>query len=265
MKIERSPVGILENPGLNAALTSIQTALSEQKTLFLVGNCAVEYKGRASSKLEPGERILIIKEDGSVLVHRPTDYSPVNWQPPGCLFQTGISEGKLRIRAVRKKVRESITIVFETIYLLVVLSLVDKGAFYLYASEEDMEKAIVAEPSLIEPGFKVIAFEKPIEPGFVDVYGLDEKGRLVVIEIKRGTAGKTAVLQLEKYLEAMRKDAKREIRGILVAPNLAKGVQALLTSLKIEYKPLSPQQCYNILQKQQILRQKGLETWLNST
>lgn len=259
MKIERSPVSILESPSLNAALTNIQIALSEHKTLILVGNCAVEYKGRANSKLEPGERILIIKEDGSVLVHRPTDYSPVNWQPPECLFQTGISEGKLQIRVVRKKVRESITIIFEKIYLLAVLSLVDKGAFSLYASEEDIEEAIVVEPSLIEPGFQVIAFEKPIEPGFVDVYGMDEKGRLVVIEIKRGTAGKNAVFQLEKYLEAIRKVAKREIRGILVAPNIAKGVQLLLTSLKIEYKPLSPQECYNILQKQQILRQKGLD------
>lgn len=262
MKTDRSPAVIVENPSLTAALTSIQAALSEHKTLILVASCAVEYKGRANSKLEPGERILIIKEDGSVLVHRPTDYSPVNWQPPGCLFQTGISEGKLRIRAIRKKVRESITIIFGKIYLLAVLNLMDKGAFSLYASEEDMEKAIVAEPSLIESGFQVIAFEKPIEPGFVDIYGIDEKGRLVVIEIKRGTAGKTAILQLEKYLEAIRKVTKREIRGILVAPNIAKGVQPLLASLKIEYKPLSPQECYNILQKQGAAGRHSLDRFL---
>lgn len=126
----------------------------------------------------------------------------------------------------------------------------DKGAFSLYASEGDMERAIVAEPSLIEPGFQVIAFEKPVDPGFVDVYGMDAKGRLVVIEIKRGTAGKAAVFQLEKYLEAIRKVAKREIRGILVAPNIAREAHPLLISLKIEYKPLSPQECYGIIQKQ---------------
>jgi len=120
----------------------------------------------------------------------------------------------------------------------------------------------VAEPSLIEPRFKVIAFEKPIEPGFVDIYGVDEKGRLVVIEIKRGTAGKTAVFQLEKYLEAIRKVAKREIRGILVAPNIAKGIQPLLTALRIEYKPLSPQQCYSILQKQQATGRLPLDHFL---
>lgn len=259
MKIERSPANILETPSISTALTSIQTALSEHKTLILVGDCAVEYKGRANSKLEMGERILIIKTDGSVLVHRPTDYSPVNWQPAGCLFQTVISEGRLRIRAVRKKVKESLTIIFEKIYLLVILSLMDKGAFSLYASEEDMEKAIVAEPSLVEPKFQVIAFEKPVEPGFVDVYGMDAKGRLVVIEIKRGTAGKAAVLQLEKYLEAIRKVAKREIRGILVAPKIAKEVQPLLVSLNIEYKPLSPQECYNIIQKQRVAERLPLD------
>lgn len=51
------------------------------KCLLVVGNCCVEYQGRASSKLGPGERIVIIKEDGALLVHRPTGYEPINWMP----------------------------------------------------------------------------------------------------------------------------------------------------------------------------------------
>jgi len=39
------------------------------KCLLIVGNCCVEYRGRASSKLGPGERIIIIKEDGALLIH----------------------------------------------------------------------------------------------------------------------------------------------------------------------------------------------------
>ncbi|MFQ5999898.1 MAG: endonuclease NucS, partial [Candidatus Bathyarchaeia archaeon] len=70
----------LQNPGVRRAAEFIREALSERKALIIVGNCWVDYRGRASSKLEPGERIVVIKGDGSVLVHRPVGYEPVNWQ-----------------------------------------------------------------------------------------------------------------------------------------------------------------------------------------
>jgi RecB family endonuclease NucS len=63
-----------------------------------------------------------------------------------------------------------------------------------------MQKAILLEPSLLEEDFKPISYEKKVEPGFVDVYGVDKKGRFVVVEIKRKTAGKEAALQLAKYI-----------------------------------------------------------------
>jgi len=259
---KRSPVIVIENPNQKDAVLQIQNALSEHKTLLLVGNCWVDYKGRASSKLEPGERILIIKSDGSVLVHRPTDYSPVNWQPPGCLFQTSLSPDALRIRAIRPKPREHIDIYFDKIHLLAALTLKDEGAFSLYASEQDMQKAILADPNLIESELQPITFEKPVEPGFIDIYAIDKQGRLVVIEIKNETAGKTAALQLQKYIEAIKKTANRQTRGILVAPTLAKGVQPLLHQLNLEYKPLSPQQCYQTLQRQLGIGRPRLDSFL---
>ncbi|MEM2914144.1 MAG: endonuclease NucS, partial [Candidatus Bathyarchaeia archaeon] len=72
---------VYEKPSVNEALNTVRDAVSERKTIILVGNCWVNYHGRASSTLEPGERILIVKEDGSVLVHRSKGYEPVNWQP----------------------------------------------------------------------------------------------------------------------------------------------------------------------------------------
>lgn len=237
----------VEQPPPATAADTIQTALSEHKAVIVIGNCLVEYKGRASSKLEPGERIVIIKADGSVLVHRPTDYSPVNWQPPGCLFQTEVIKDKLKIRAIRRKPKESITIVFDKVYLVVSLSLIDEGEFSLYASEEDMQKAILANPSLIEHGFRPITYEKKVEPGFVDVYGIDQNGKFVVVEIKRKTASKDAVLQLQKYIESIKGTVQRDVRGILVAPDVAKGVQPLLYKLALEFKPLSPRRCAEVL------------------
>jgi len=74
--------------------------------------------------------------------------------------------------------------------LLTVLNLKDEGKFNLYASEEDMKKAIFLKPELTEEGFKIIEFEKKVEPGFIDVYGIDKNGNLVIIEVKRRIAGK---------------------------------------------------------------------------
>jgi len=245
----RKPVVALQNPGVKRAAEFIREALSERKALVIVGNCWVDYRGRASSKLEPGERIVMIKGDGSVLVHRPVGYEPVNWQPPGCLFETRVVGDVLHVRAIRSKPSESVRISFDRVYLVSVLSLVDKGKFSLYASEEDMQRAILLEPSLLEPDLKLITYEKKVEPGFVDVYGIDGNGRLVVIEIKRKTAGREAALQLAKYVDSVRAMVSREVRGILVAPRLARGVQRLLASLGLEFKSLDPKKCAEVLRR----------------
>ena len=199
----KSPT-VLVKPQIHEAEEIVREAVSQRKTLLIVGNCWVHYRGRATSKLEPGERILIIKEDGSLLVHRSVGYEPVNWQPPGCLFQVKAEKDRLQIHALRKKPRESVDVFFDKILLVSSISLTDSGVFSLYASEEDMQKAILAEPSLLEEGFKPISYEKKVKPGFMDIYGVDKDGRFVVVEIKRKTASKEAVLQLARYVDAVK-------------------------------------------------------------
>lgn len=258
--LKRSQVQILENPNIKEAERLVQRALSRRETLILVGNCWVDYKGRASSKLEPGERIVLVKSDGSLLVHRPTGYEPVNWQPPGCIFEARtIESGVLLIKAVRRKPAESVKVYFNKLYMVSVLNLTDIGKFSLYASEEDMQKAILMQPSILESGFRPIAYEKKVEPGFVDVYGVDKKGNFVVVEIKRKTAGREAVLQLAKYVASVKNMVNHPVRGILVAPNMAKGVQRLLATLGLDFKILTPRKCAEILSKPEI---RGLEKFL---
>jgi RecB family endonuclease NucS len=242
----RNPFFVYKNPTFLASLSVTKKAISERKTLILVGNCWVNYRGRASSKLGPGERILMIKKDGSVLVHRSKGYEPVNWQPPGCFFQTYMEKNSFVVKAIRHKPHEVIKIHFDRIYLLSILDLTDEGVFSLHASESDMQKAIVLMPSIIEKGLKVITYEKKTDPGFIDVYGVDGNGNLVVIEIKRKTAGKNAVLQLAKYVNYLKKKSNR-IRGILVAPDISKGVQRLLGNLNLQFKPLDPKKCREII------------------
>jgi len=194
---------------------------------------------------------VIIKEDGSVLIHRPIGYEAVNWQPPGCIFQTHIKNNVLQIRAIRRKPSEFIHIHFDSIYLLSIMKLEDKGEFSLHATERDMQKAILLKPSIIESGFKPTSYEKKVEPGFVDIYGVDKDGKLVVVEIKRKTAGRNAVLQLSRYVKAVQKTADREVRGIIAAPSMAKGIQKLIVTLGLDFKPLDPRRCAAILQRTQ--------------
>jgi RecB family endonuclease NucS len=264
--IEGNKSAILVNPKLAEAASMIEKAFAQRRTLIVAGKCFVHYTGRAKSTLEPGERILIIKEDGALLVHRPVGYEPVNWQPAGSVFHVQTREGLLEVRAVRQKPRESVTVSFDTVYMVSSLSLTDSGEFLLYASEDDMHRAILLKPDLLEEGFKPISYEKKVEPGFVDIYGVDKNGKLVVVEIKRKTAGKEAALQLAKYIDAIRNKADRETRGILAAPALAKDVQRLLETLGLEFKALDPKKCAETLEKAENTKLETFfreKTWMN--
>jgi len=240
---------VYTNPTLIEAASAIEKAMFQRRTLVVAGDCRVNYAGRARSNLEPGERLLIIKEDGSLLVHRPTGYEPVNWQPPGSIFHVQATDHTLEIHGVRQKPRESVRVTFNAVYFISALSLVDAGDFLLHATEDEMHRAILLKPDLLEEGFKPISWEKKVEPGFVDIYGEDKNGKLVIVEVKRKTATKEAALQLAKYVEPIKAKVNREVRAVLAAPSLAKNVQRMLATLGLEYKALDPKTCADVIKK----------------
>jgi RecB family endonuclease NucS len=255
---ETNKLMTLSYPKLKEAIAVINEAFTQRRTLIVAGLCSVYYIGRAKSTLEPGERLLIIKEDSSLLVHRPTGYEPVNWQPQGSIFHVQLNPNGLEVHAIRQKPRESVKILFTAIYLVASLNLKDTGVFSLNATEADMHKAILLKPALIEEGLKPVSYEKKVEPGFVDIYAEDKAGNMVVIEVKRKTAGKEAAIQLSRYIESIKEKANKQIRGILVAPTLAKDTQRILESLNIEFKDLDPKKCAQILKRNS---DKKLETF----
>ena len=242
-------LAVLTEPTLAEAAVLIEKAFSQRRTLVVAGACHVHYVGRATSKLEQGERLLIIKSDGSLLVHRPVGYEPVNWQPAGGIFHVEIKSDGLEVHGVRQKPRESVRVTFAKVFMVSSLNLLDSGAFLLNASEDDMHRAILLKPELLEEGFKPISWEKKVEPGFVDIYGEDKNGKLVIVEVKRKTASKEAALQLAKYIEPIKAKVNREVRAILAAPSLGKDVQRMLVTLGLEYKELDPKICAEVLKK----------------
>jgi len=242
-------IACLTYPELAEAAITVEKALLQRRTLVVAGECRVDYAGRASSTLEYGERLLIVKSDGSLLVHRPVGYEPVNWQPNGSVFHVEVKDDTLEVHGVRQKPRENVKVTFKTVLSIAAFNLADSGEFILHASEDDMHRAILVKPSLLEDGFKPISWEKHVEPGFVDIYGEDKDGNLVIVEVKRKTASKEAALQLAKYIEPIKAKVNKPVRAVLVAPSLGKDVQRLMEQMGLEFVALDPKVCAQVLKK----------------
>ena len=241
-------LNVRNNLSIGEAAELLEGAFRARKLVVIIGDCRVDYEGRASSTLEWGERVTVIKKDGSVLIHRPTGYEPVNWQPPKCVITVSLTDTSLLITASRAHPRETISIELRQISLAAYGELCDNGEFALHVTEAQMKQAILSAPSLVEEGFRPLEEEKHVEnTGFTDIYGVDKAGFLVVIEIKRNAATREAITQLHGYLQKIRKRVDRPLRGIIVAPDLRKSAQPMLQSLKIEFIKLAPEKCFKVL------------------
>ena len=169
------PLKIFQHPQMEQAITVINEALKKKELLVLWENLSVTYSGRASSKLGLGERVVMIKTDGSLLIHRSQGYSPVNWQPPGSKFIIKQFQDNIMIESLRIKPMESIKLFVNRVDLIVISKLQDNGEFSLYVTETDIRDMICFEPQLFEEGFRVILKEKKLPTGFIDLLELIKK------------------------------------------------------------------------------------------
>ncbi len=255
-------MAVLVSPSLEEAREELVRGFEARSLIVMLASCTVTYSGRTGSQLGEGERLVVVKGDGCVLVHRGRDYQPVNWQPAGCVVQAFLETEGLMVKAVRPSPLESLNIRVNRVDFLGTFQLQDEAEFLLHASEEDMQRAILLEPDIIEPGLKVVGFEKKVAPGFVDVCAVDNEGNTVVIEIKKDPAGFPAVKQLAEYLKYLQPAAGRKLRPVIVAPGLAKGVQVQIAKRGIEFRQLSLQKCVEIIQKHSKSDQQVLKGWL---
>ena len=255
---------VLVMPSIDQARNEIEAGIESRRLVVMVATCSVSYSGRAGSQLGKGDRLIILKKDGCALVHRSQDYHPVNWQPSGCVIKATTTDNNLIVKAVRPSPLETLTVTTTQVQFLGTFELDDKAEFQMHASEEDMQRAIILEPDIVEPGLKVVDFEKKVPPGFVDVYGIDSGGNTVVIEIKKDPAGFPALKQLSEYLKYLQPAPGKRLRPFIVAPSLAKGVQPTLTKERIEYRQLTLQRSAEIIKQHSRTDQKFLRTWLGA-
>ncbi|QGX95815.1 DUF91 domain-containing protein [Haloplanus rallus] len=235
-------VTTLHRPAHRDALTHLEDAFRRGDLITVFGRCTVEYDGRASSSLGPGDRLLLLKPDGSALVHTDEGRTPVNWQPPGCDHFASVRDGGLRVRSVRRSPEELLDVRFDRVHHLAAYDVTDPDELDLQGSEADLKEHVVANPERIDPGFEPLATERETDAGPVDVFGEDAAGRPVAVELKRRRVGPDAVGQLRRYVDALEREFGDEasIRGVLVAPSVTDRAASLLERDGLEFVALDP-------------------------
>lgn len=225
-------------PGADAQATvAFLRAALGARLVQVAARCAIDYQGRAESKLPLGARLLLFKPDGTLVVHTSTKLKPVNWQPPGCIFAADLAGGRVVLTATRERPKETVRIELESVQFAAALDLDDGDGFALEGSEDDLQAFLAKQPDLIEPGFRFWARERASGRGPMDLYGEDARGRRVVVEVKRRAAGVAEADQLRRYVERERN--AREglyVRGILVAPGVSDKARKYLADLQLEYR-----------------------------
>jgi len=224
------------------AIEVLEPALAAGEMITIVGHCEVEYDGRASSYLAPGDRLVILKPDGTLLVHTDSQHEPVNWQPPGCTHRVSLEDEHLCVQSLRSSPAEQVEITFELIAQLSTFELADESTLALQGTEEDLRQRIFADPDLVELGFQPLMRERETSAGPVDIYGKDRKGTPVIVELKRRRVGPDAVGQLQRYVAAVGRELPvgTTPRGILIAPSVTDRATRLLDAEGLESISLAP-------------------------
>lgn len=183
---------------------------------LIVARCEVVYTGRLTAMLPESTRLLMLKNDGSVLVHADAGgYKPLNWMTPPTAIEH--SDGMIVVRKRAGKTEDRLEI-----RLIEVLSDVEHEMGEAAALEKDgvelhLQLELAAQPSALGEELRLVRREWPTDIGPVDLMCKDEASEWVAVEIKRiGTI--EAVEQISRYLERIQLDpVMAGCRGILAA------------------------------------------------
>lgn len=199
---------------------------------LIVARCEVRYSGRLDAVLPEALRLIMVKSDGSVMVHADTGgFKPQNWMTPPCVLEE-TAEG-LEVRKLKGEDKLEIRIAE-------VLSDVEHDMGEAAALEKDgveahLQEALADAPHWCGEGFRLVRREWPTDIGPVDLMCRDPEDEWIAVEIKRiGTID--AIEQLARYLERIRLDpAMAECRGVLAAQTVKPQARVLAESRGIEW------------------------------
>jgi RecB family endonuclease NucS len=194
---------------------------------LLVARCEVRYTGRLNAVLPEAVRLLILKADGSVLVHDDAGgFKPLNWMTA----PTSVEDAGDALIVRKPKTDDALEIRLVEILSDVRHDMGESAALQKDGVERDLQEELAAAPAALGEDLILVKREWATEVGPVDLMCRDEAGEWVAVEIKRiGTI--EAVEQLTRYLGFIREDpAKSACRGILAAQKLKPQAIALADS-----------------------------------
>lgn len=225
---------VYPDPTATTVIDVITSGITAADVVTIHATCEVEYEGRAAGYLGTGDRVVLCKPDGTLLVHRPSGNDPVNWQPPGSTITANKIDGDPVVTARRSSPDELVRVYLRDVALIARFDADDTAPLELEGTEADMHEYILDHPDEVEPGLRVLEHERDTPYGTIDVYANDEDGCPVVIEVKRRQATLNHVDQLKRYMELYR-ESNPEARGILVAPAASEKVQRALRDADLEF------------------------------
>jgi hypothetical protein len=191
---------------------------------LLVARCEVRYTGRLNAVLPEAVRLLILKADGSVLVHDDAGgYKPLNWMTA----PTTVDDRGDTLVVRKPKTEDVLEIALIEVLSDVTHDMGESAALQKDGVERDLQEALAATPDALGEDLTLVKREWPTEVGPVDLMCRADDGEWVAVEIKR-IATIEAVEQLTRYLGFIRADpAKHTCRGILAAQRLKPQAVAL--------------------------------------
>ncbi len=203
---------------------------------LIVARCEVRYSGRLTALLPEALRLIMVKVDGSVLVHADAGgYKPLNWMTPPTVIEESPGTMVVRKRAGASEDRLEIEIAE-------VLSDVshemgspgDEAALAKDGVEAHLQELLAEQPQWCGEGLRLVRREWATDIGPVDLMCRDGDEQWVAVEIKR-VAGIEAVEQLTRYLERIRVDpAFASCRGVLAAQVIKQQARVLAGARGIE-------------------------------
>jgi len=232
---------------LSEAFETVSQAIANGRLLLVVGRCRVRYEGRAASKLSEGDRLLVVKHDGTFLVHQNGKMNAINYQGPGARISCELafdanSKGKeptgLVVRALRRlpnKAVEQIEVYFYSVEFCQGFSLQDDSQLKLYGTERELSDLLMQDLQMIEKGLLPLKKESLVRKGAIDILAEDSQKRLVAIEVKRRNAGLDAVTQLARYVKELRERRGVTVRGVLCSPEITPNALTMLEKEGLEY------------------------------
>jgi RecB family endonuclease NucS len=200
---------------------------------LVVARCQVDYAGRLSAHLPMATRVLMLKSDGSVLVHSDGgSYKPLNWMSPPCTVREGKNDDGKVEWVVTSKTDDTLRILIEEILQDTSHDLGIDPGLQKDGVEKHLQELLADHPTTIADGLTLVRREFPTAIGPVDLMCRDAEGRSVAVEIKR-RGDIDGVLQLERYLELLNRDplltVKGPVRGIFAAQEIKPQAKVLAT------------------------------------